>query len=484
MRNKRLGVEWNYQKQRRCSMEYHFNDIAGYEDEKAELKRLCDVISNQDRVERLGGEMPKGIVFYGETGTGKTLFANVLASECGLQVISINVGDVNNSVQICRRIRRAFERAAKGKSRYMIFFDELDKVLPNAAEGYLSAQSKTILAQLLTAIDGMHGANNFIFVATCNDYMSLPPTLVRPGRIDKKIYIGNPSYASRVEILTMYAQRTSCRFEITMEELAKLSSGFSGAALKTLINECVLQSDENGFIAKTLVTERILEIKNEDIPRGKSSVSDSIIACRNLGTFVVARAFNSGKYVVNLDCSSVGNNFFNKIIGECDDSYDDDDSYGYYCEDDDDENDDDHATDNENSGVCYYTKSDFLNTICVLLGGYAAEELIFNKTYDNLASHVSNVESILLKMSQHGMFGLNNIFLSWRDRQLCYTDEFVDRLNKIFADTIDECYAKAKSIVSKNKSIIKKLMPILVEKEFIDDKICEPIIKELGGIKV
>lgn len=462
-------------------MDYHFKDIAGYEEEKAELRRLCDLIANRERVEKLGGEMPKGIIFYGGPGTGKTLFARVMASECGLKVVKIDVGDVNNGVQICKRIRRVFDHAAKSKERCMIFFDELDKVLPNAMEEYYTDQAKTILAQLLTAIDGMDSAKNFIFVATCNDYGALPSTLVRPGRIDKKICVDNPSYASRVEILKMYAQKTPCRFEMTMEELAKLSSGFSGAALKTLINECVLQSDENGFIAKALVTERILEIKNEDIPRGKSSVSDSINACRNLGAFIVARAFNDGKYVVKLSGSSTGNGFFGKILSEFgDDDYDDEDD-----DDDNDDNEDDNADESAgNSGVCYYSKSDLLNTVCVLLGGYAAEELIFNKTYDNLSYNTSIIQSILMDMSRHGMFGLSNVFFSWRDEQLNYPDEFIARLNNLFVDTVEECYAKAKRIVADNQSIIKKLIPILVEKEYIDAKVCEPIIRELGGIRV
>ena len=451
-------------------MDYHFNDIAGYEDEKAELKRLCDIVADSERVKQLGGEMPKGIIFYGEPGTGKTLFARVLASECELNVIKIDVGDVNSGVQICKRVKRAFDRAAKSKERCMIFFDELDKVLPNATEEYFTDQAKTILAQLLTLIDGMDSTKNFIFVATCNNYSALPPTLTRPGRIDKKIHIGSPSYLSRVEILKLYAERTSCKFEITMEELAKLSSGFSGAALKTLINECVLQSDKNGFISKALVTDRILEIKNDDIPRDKSSVSDSIMACRNIGALIVARSFNGSKYVLNLEWKFVGNKFFSKIICDCDDDYDDG-----YCDDDDESN---GAND-----VCYFCKNDFVNAITVLLGGYAAEEIILNKTYDNVRWYFSYIDSILFAMAGQGMFGLDNVYITQREDIMSYPHEMCDRINKIFADTVAECYQRAKGIIEKNADLIKKLIPILVEKEFIDDKVCEPIIKELGGIK-
>lgn len=461
-------------------MEYRFKDIAGYEEEKAELKQLCSVINDRKRVQELGGEIPRGIIFYGGPGTGKTLFARVMASECGLQIIDVDIKDVDNSVQICRRIRRAFDRVARARKKCMIFFDELDKVIPNAAEHYVTDQSKTVLTQLLTSIDGMDPSRNFIFVATCNDYNALPPSLVRPGRIDKKVFIGEPSFASRVQILELYAQKTLCRFEIGMDELAKLCSGFSGAALKTLINECVLQSDANGFISKSVVTERILEIKNEDIPRGKSTVSDMINAYRNLGAFVVARTLNHSKYIVNLESDSVGNSFFNKIIGECNTGDDDDYYYGYHPTDEDEPPCD---ADKDDVGISYFCKNDYLNTICVLLGGYAAQEAIVGKTYDNLAPYLSYIDSILFTMSKNGMFGVDNVFLSWRDDSLPYTDAFTDRLNGIFADTVAEQYRRAKEVVDKNVDIIRRLTPVLVDKSFVDDKVCEPIIKEMGGLK-
>ena len=223
-------------------MNYNFENIAGYETEKAELKRLCDIFNNRAKYEQKGAKLPKGIIFYGEPGTGKTLFSKVMASVCGLEVFKIDLGDVENESAICRHIKKTFIKAAKRKEPTMIFFDEMDKVLPNDNEDYYTDRSKTILTQLLTLIDGMDSAKNIVFVATCNDYDALPETLTRPGRLDKKIGIGAPSYSSRVEILKMYAKRSSCRFEMSMEDIAKICSGFTCAALETLINDCILQS--------------------------------------------------------------------------------------------------------------------------------------------------------------------------------------------------------------------------------------------------
>lgn len=462
---------------------YTFNSIAGYETEKEELKRICETIKNREKYLEKGAKLPKGIIFYGEAGTGKTLFTKVLADECGLYTYQIDISNLDSSVQICRRIRRAFEKASKRKEPSMIFFDELDKLLPNDNEEYYTDQSKTILAQLLTLIDGMDSSNNFIFVATCNYYNSLPETLVRPGRIDKKINIGKPDFASRVEVLNYYVSKSACKFETSVEEIAKLCSGFTCSALETLVNECIIRSDENNFVSKKLVTEKVFEVKREDIPRKSSNVSDTVTACRNIGFFIVARSFNNGKYLLNLENDNLCNGYFNKIMSYYDEDYNDD---GF---DDDEETDEYVSEDGEDDYECfedgdlYCCKTDLLNTICVLFGGYAAEKIVFNKTYDNLRCELSNINSILFDMSSQGMFGIENTFYSWRNKKMPYPAEYVERLNYIFENTISDCYKKAENIISNNKELIEKLIPILVEKRYMDNLVGELILEDLGGIK-
>lgn len=467
-------------------MNYNFDSIAGYETEKEELKRLCEIFNNREKYEKKGAKLPKGIIFYGEAGTGKTLFSKVMASVCGLEVFKIDLGDVENESAICRHIKKTFIKAAKRKEPTMIFFDEMDKVLPNGYEDYYTDRSKTILTQLLTLIDGMDSAGNIVFVATCNNYDALPETLTRPGRLDKKIGIGEPTYASRVEILKMYAQKSSCRFEMTMEDMAKLCAGFSCAALETLVNECILQSDEDGVISESLIRERFFEIKNEDIPRERSAVDDTVRACRNVGAFVVAKAFNDGNYVLSLDCDSVCNDFFNGILSEYDSNYEDDDydEDEEDCEDDDYEEDDEDDGENENALSCvYYTRVDFTNTITVLLGGYVAEELILHKIYDNVSSDLSLVDDLLFAMAKQGMFGLNLRYSEDRHKELPYSPERLEKLNHVFEEIIQDCYEQAKTILLKNETVIKKLIPYLVEQQILQAEECEKFSEEWGGIQ-
>lgn len=483
-------------------MNYRLADIAGYAQEKEELKRLCEIINNRDIYLERGAKLPKGIIFYGETGTGKTLFAKVMASICKLEMINIDLGNMADKSSLLKRIKKAFDSARKSNKPTMIFFDEMDKVLPNVSEEYYSDHSKAILAQLLTLIDGMNSNKNFIFVATCNDYENLPSTLVRPGRIDKKIHIGRPDYPSRVEILKFYAGKTSCTFEMTMEELAKLCNRFSCAALETLVNECVLQSDKNGFISEKLIKERILESKSEDLPRRMPTQADMINACRNIGCFIVARSLNSGDYLLRLGNNTVCNLYFNAAISQYDDDFDDEDGINFgiqpndedsetggigfrdrnYDNEDDNYDDDDDDEDDDNCSF-YYTKADYLNAICALMGGYVAEELVLNKLYDNTYYLLTTMDCILSGMSRDGLMGLDLRYSSDRNDDIKYTQEKLNKVNAEFDKIIDDCYKKAKPIIEANAELIKKLIPILVEKGNIFKPECEKILNELGGIK-
>lgn len=458
-------------------MNYNFDSIAGYETEKEELKRLCEIFNHREKYEKKGAKLPKGIIFYGEAGTGKTLFSKVMASVCGLEVFKIDLGDVENESAICRHIKKTFIKAAKRKEPTMIFFDEMDKVLPNDDEEYYTDRSKTILTQLLTLVDGMDSAGNIVFVATCNDYDALPETLTRPGRLDKKIGIGVPTYSSRVEILKMYAQKSSCRFEMTMEDMAKLCAGFSCAALETLVNECILQSDEEGVVSEKLIRERFFEIKNEDIPRERSTVDDTVRACRNVGSFIVAKTFNSGHYVLSLDSDSVCNDLFNGVISQFDDDYEEDDY--------DDEYEDDYDDGEDESVVSssYYSKSDLTNAITVLIGGYVAEEVILHKVYDNVSSYLSLVDDILLSMAKNGMFGLDLRYSEDRHEILPYLSDRLERLNHVFDEIIQECYERAKTILLNNETVIRNLIPYLAEKQILQAEECEKLLAEWGGLR-
>ena len=448
-----------------------FNKISGYKKEKAELEALVDIFNNRKKYELKGATLPKGIIFYGPAGTGKTLFSEVLAQECLLKKINISISDSASDNNICRKIKKAFLQGAKSKEPTMIFFDELDKVLPNDREEYYTDRSKNILSQLLTLIDGMEKINNIVFVATCNDYYALPESIRRAGRFDKKICLELPDYASRIDILNVYIKASPSKFDMSTESIAKLASGFSPAALKTLVNNCILVSDENNYISEALIREKIMEIKEEDIPNKRCDQYYTVDAVRNLGAFVVARAYSNSDYVLTVEENSVGNAFLDSVIG---DSYDDEDDY-----DDEDEEDEDEK---EDRTYADYSKNDLLAATSALLGGLAAEEIIFNKIYDNLRGSLFAVEDIIFRMSACGMLGIDLCFNY--DRECRYSEKELERFEKAFLEIKKECYEKAKSLVKKNEVLIKKLVPILVKRKSIEKEECEVLIEDLGGISL
>ena len=169
------------------------------------------------------------------------------------------------------------------------------------------------------------------------------------------------------------------------------------------------------------------------------------------------------------DSETGGIGFRDRNYDNADDNYDDDD-------DDEDDEDDDNCS-------FYYTKADYLNAICALMGGYVAEELVLSKLYDNTYYLLTTVDCILSGMSRDGLMGLDLRYSSDRNDDIKYTQEKLNKVNAEFDKIIDYCYKKAKPIIEANAELIRKLMPVLVDKGNIFKPECEKILNELGGIK-
>ncbi len=452
-------------------MTYTLEHIAGYEREKAELSRLCDIFCQREKHAEMGAKLPKGIIFYGPTGTGKTLFAKVLASVCNLRIRSIDIGAVTDETHLSRQLVRAFHRAAKNSEPTMIFFDEIDKVLPNDAEEYYTDQSKTILAQLLTLIDGLHTSGKVVFVATCNSYANLPDALVRPGRIDRKIEIGLPNESSRRQILQYYLDKTPCRFAMTAAEMAKASMGLSSAALETWVNECILFANDDGIVSEAVIRSKNLEIKTEGLPRQNPPLTDRIIACRNLGFFAVAHTLNHGDYTLNMEDGTVCNHYFDNLIGNLCDDDDDDDWDDAPCE-----------VEKSDEKTEFYCKSDFLHAITVLYGGYAAQRQILGRTYANFGEReFCQIDDLLEGMAREGMLGVELRYSHNRHEYLLpYASAKLERVNAEFEKIELQCYEEAEKIIASQSEWIRKMIPILTESRELSKEKCEPILAELS----
>ncbi|MBQ9103535.1 MAG: AAA family ATPase [Clostridia bacterium] len=455
-------------------MSYSFENIAGYQREKEELIRLCEIFKERDRYIEMGAKLPKGIIFYGEPGTGKTLFAKVMADECGLNTLKIDLGSVKNESWICNKIRKTFKKASKSRVPTMIFFDEMDKVLPNPYEEYYTDRSKTILTLLLTLIDGMESSNNVVFVATCNNYNALPKTIKRPGRIDKKIGIGKPNFKSRVEILKMYIEQSKCLFDVSIQDMANICAGFSCAALETFVNECVLLSNEKGVVENDTLLKVCSEIKNENIAKGNSGNADRVRACRNVGAFLVANELSGELGDLSLQEYTVCNDYYNSLLSRFDSDYsseaDDDDD-----DDDDDDYDDDYDDDDENVSSSQIASSkDYINTITVLLGGYVAEQVCFGQIYQNAYNDFYIISKIFENLFDGGMLGIETYYSS--ELRFPCSNERMGLVAQVFDKVLLDCYAKAKKIIEKKKEKLNILIEELLSKKYLGEEAVKKLL--------
>ena len=220
--------------------------------------------------------------------------------------------------------------------------------------------------------------------------------------------------------------------------------------------------------------KKIAEISEEDSCKKDRSSSDGLIyACRNLGAFVVGRCYDDGPYVLSLEEDTVCSAFFNSLISNFDDDYDDD-----Y----DDEEDEDEDDETAHKSPEHFSKRQLTAAITVLLGGYAAEEIILGEQYDNVIYHLHTVDHILVHMLRAGMFGLGVRYDDWRNNELMYKQDTVYDANNALARLTEKCYERAKAIIRTNEELIRKLLPILAEKELIGCEDAKSIIESLGGI--
>lgn len=340
------------------------NDIAGYELEKKELRKVIDVLNNREKYASRGSYIPKGLILYGEPGNGKTLFAKVLASET-----NVNFYEFDTTKMFAQsRFKKLYKKASKNGPS-IIFIDEISRFVPDSE--YESDTLRSNLTMLLSLIDGMDSKNNVFLVGTANDYGSIPQALVRPGRIDMKIFISYPDLNSRKEILNYYINKCNYKFQTSLDRMALLTNSFSSSGLKTLINQCLIETDKEEIDDKLFLNVANKIIK-ESIDVGVSKIDKKIIAYAEVGKFIVARTLNKGNYILNIDNggSSTGSIFFSDIL-------DDDDDY------------------EEEVTKKIFSFKDMLNSIAINYGYYLGNVLFNNGPYMLSENSIDNAEEII-----------------------------------------------------------------------------------------
>ncbi len=220
-----------------------FKDVAGADEEKAELEEIVEFLKNPKKFSDLGARIPRGVLLVGPPGTGKTLIAKAVAGEAGVPFLTISGSDfVELYVGVgASRVRDLFEQAKKNAPA-IVFIDEIDAVGRHRGAGLGGGhdEREQTLNQLLVEMDGFAGNEGVIIVAATNRPDILDPALLRPGRFDRQVFVGVPDIKGREEILKVHARNKKFEPEVTFDSVAKTTAGFTGADLENLLNEAAL----------------------------------------------------------------------------------------------------------------------------------------------------------------------------------------------------------------------------------------------------
>ena len=242
-----------------------FHDVAGAQEEKAELEEVVDFLKNPEKYTALGAHIPKGILLVGPPGTGKTLLAKAVAGEAGVPFLSISGSDfVELYVGVgASRVRDLFEEATK-TAPSIVFIDEIDAVGRQRGAGLGGGhdEREQTLNQLLVEMDSFEGNSGVIVMAATNRVDILDPALLRPGRFDRQVYVGLPDIQGRKEVLQVHSRAKPLAEDVNLETLAKSTSGFTGADLENLMNEGALLAARKNqrFITMADLQESIIKV--------------------------------------------------------------------------------------------------------------------------------------------------------------------------------------------------------------------------------
>ena len=441
-----------------------FNQVAGADEEKEEVQEIVEFLKNPAKFKALGARIPKGVLLVGPPGTGKTLLAKAVAGESNVPFLSTTGSDfVELYVGVgAGRVRDLFATAKKC-APCIVFIDEIDAVgrQRGAGLGGGNDEKEQTLNQLLVEMDGFESTEGVIVLAATNRADVLDPALLRPGRFDRQIYVNTPDVRGREGILKIHAKNKPIDESVNFQDVARLTSGFTGADLENVLNEAaILAARGNRF---SINMEDITEGINKVLmgPQKKSRLiteKDKIItAYHESGHAILAKLLDSGDNVHEVSIIPRG------MAG----------GYTSTRPADDDE---------------HFTLSKLNNRICMIMGGRLAEEIKFGDITAGASSDIAKATEIARKMVvEWGMseklgfvsFGKQNEVFIGRDyqTQVNYSESTASLIDSEIKRIIDENYNKAKALLKENMSLLENMSNLLLEKETIYQKEVEEIME-------
>ena len=437
-----------------------FADVAGVDESKVELQEVVEFLKDPNSKAKLGARMPKGILLVGPPGTGKTLLARAVAGEAGVPFFSISGSEfVEMFVGVgAARVRDLFEQARQ-KAPAIIFIDELDAMgrARNAVPGMGGHDEKEqTLNQLLVELDGFDPTSGIVLIGATNRPEILDPALLRAGRFDRQVLVDRPDRVGRRQILQVYLPRISAADDIDADAIAALTPGFAGADLANLVNEAALvatrrNAERVAMADFSAAIERIvagLEKKNRLLnPRERE-----IVAYHEMGHALVAAGQPGCDPVHKVSIIPRG-------IG----------ALGYTIQ-------------RPTEDRFLMTKEELLTKMAVLLGGRAAEQVIFGHLSTGAADDLVRTTDIARSMvARYGMVPELGHIAYDRDRhgflggpgampaERSYSEQTAQAIDAAVRALVDQAFASALDILQRNRDVLERSAKLLLEKETLDE---------------
>ncbi|WP_424860085.1 ATP-dependent zinc metalloprotease FtsH [Tepidimonas sp. HKU77] len=447
-----------------------FDDVAGVDEAKAELQEIVAFLKDPQGYGRLGARAPKGVLLVGPPGTGKTLLAKAVAGEAGVPFFSISGSEfVEMFVGVgAARVRDLFEQA-RAKAPAIIFIDELDALgRARAAGGPIGGhdEREQTLNQLLVELDGFDSTSGLVLLAATNRPEILDPALLRAGRFDRQVLVDRPDKAGRVQILRVHARKIRLASDVDLEQIAALTPGFSGADLANLCNEAALAATRRGAEAVALADftaaiERIvagLEKKNRLLnPRERE-----IVAYHEMGHALVALALPGTDPVHKVSIIPRG-------IG----------ALGYTIQ-------------RPTEDRYLMTREELERKIMVLLGGRAAEKLVFGHLSTGAADDIAKVTDIARDMVMR--YGMDESlgYIAYEAQRPQFLDvpglasggcprspETQARIDEAVRRIVMDAFERACAILQQHRALLERCARELLQRETLDEAQLRALTAEL-----